>query len=94
MPGHSIQFYPASVEMPQKGWNAFRSYRKRRTQRANRRAPATRSRFRANAPAFVPSWLKKSVNSASRVVSNGINSLLREINTRRRRSLGNTRRSR
>ena len=61
------------------------------TRRNRRTRPHyTRRQMRANAPVFVPSWLK----SASRVVSNGINSLLKEINTKRRRSLGETRRSR
>jgi hypothetical protein len=67
-----------------------------RTHRVNRRSPGTRrgSRLNPGAEEFIPSWLRQSIRSTTRVVSNGINSVLREINTRRRRSLGETRRSR
>lgn len=78
--------------MPRKGWNAFKSYKKRRqSKRQSRRRNLT---LRLSAPEFVPSWLRKTVKSSAKVVSNGINSLLREINTKRRRSLGETRKSR
>ncbi len=77
--------------MPGRGWNAFRSYRRRNTRRGRRTSTTRRnSRLRVSAPVFVPSWLR----SSAKVVSNGINSLLREINTKRRRSLGETRKSR
>jgi hypothetical protein len=74
--------------MPGRGWNAFKSYKKRGA------AKKRNVTFRANAPAFVPSWLRRTIRSSTKVVSNGINSLLREINTKRRRSLGETRKSR
>jgi hypothetical protein len=67
-----------------------------RTHRVNRRTAGTRrgSRLNPRAEEFVPSWLRRSIASTTRVVSNGINSVLREINTKRRRSLGETRKSR
>lgn len=74
--------------MPRRGWNAFKSYKKRRQSRKTGRRNVT---LRANAAEFVPSWLRRTVRSSARVVSNGINSLLREINTKRRRSLGERR---
>ena len=83
--------------MPRRGWNAFRSYRnKQRRMAATRRAnrPHRVVRYNPTVPAFVPSWLKNTVRNTTKVVSNGINSLLREINTKRRRSLGETRKSR
>ena len=72
--------------MPRQGYNAFRSYRRTSTRRARGRGrrPSTTRRMRISAPVFVPSWLQNS----AKVVSNGINSLLREINTKRRKSLG------
>jgi hypothetical protein len=69
--------------------------RGRRTRRVSRREGTRRViQFNPKANVFVPSWLQKTVANTTRVVSNGINSVLREINTRRRRSLGETRKSR
>lgn len=53
--------------------------------------PMRRRGMNASVAEYVPSWLRRTVRSSARVVSNGINSLLREINTRRRRSLGERR---
>jgi hypothetical protein len=88
--GSCVQFYFPPVGTMAKGWKAFQSYKKRRSSNQTRR----RVNMRANAAEFVPSWLQRSIRSSTRVVSNGINSLLREINTKRRRSLGETRKSR
>jgi hypothetical protein len=70
-----------------------RSTRARRTRRRGLRAnapeyvPMSRRGMRASAPEYVP--MSRRVRSG-----NSINSLFREINTRRRRSLGERRRSR
>ena len=63
-----------------------RSTRSRR--RTRRRTVAPQRGLRASAPEYVP------MSQIERRSSEGINSLLREINTRRRRSLGERRRSR
>ena len=71
-----------------------RTRRQRKILRANAPEYITLRRRGLNTTveAFVPSWLQQGVRSTTRVLSNGINSLLREINTKRRRSLGETRR--
>ena len=76
--------------MQRKGWNAFKSYKKRKP--STRHSNGRNRGLRVNAPEFIPSWLRKTVKSSAKIVSNGFNSLLREINTKRRRSLGETRR--
>ncbi len=65
------------------------SHKNNTTRKARRKI-----RYRPNAPEFVPSWLNTTLRSSTKVVSEGINSLLREINSKRRKSLGETRKTR